>query len=100
MTISTRSPRTAPRYAAGNRRPGDLAWTIIGTGEVVDMLPPAGLVGLLVVLGLCWVVFHLVTRAGTTSALDRRERAELDALRGLVDDLKETAWDHRELDSP
>src|SRR4051794_2945261 len=34
MTISTRSPRTGPRYAAGNRRPGDLAWTIIGTGEV------------------------------------------------------------------
>ena len=24
----------------------------------------------------------------------------LDALRALVDDLKETAWDHRELDSP
>jgi hypothetical protein len=64
------------------------------------MLTPTGLIGLLLVLGLSWVVFHLVTRVGTTSALDRRERAELDALRGLVDDLKETAWDHRELDSP
>jgi len=64
------------------------------------MLTPTGLVGLLVVLGLSWVVFHLVTQAGTTSALDRRERAELDDLRALVDDLKETAWDHRELDSP
>jgi hypothetical protein len=64
------------------------------------MLPPTGLVGLLVVLGLCWLVFHLVTRSGTSSALDRRERSELEALRALVDDLKETAWDHRELDSP
>jgi len=63
------------------------------------MLTPTGLVGLLVVLGTCWVVFHLVMQSGTTSALDRREPAELDALRGLVDDLKETAWDHRELDS-
>jgi hypothetical protein len=64
------------------------------------MVTPTGLVGLLVVLGLCWVVFHLVTQAGTPSALDRRERAELEDLRALVDDLKETAWDHRELDSP
>jgi hypothetical protein len=64
------------------------------------MVTPTGLVGLLVVLGLCWVVFHLVTQAGTPSALDRRERAELEDLRTLVDDLKETAWDHRELDSP
>ena len=60
------------------------------------MVTPTGLVGLLVVLGLCWVVFHLVTQAGTPSALDRRERAELEDLRALVDDLKETAWDHRE----
>jgi hypothetical protein len=64
------------------------------------MVTPTGLVGLLVVLGLCWVVFHLVTQAGTPAALDRRERAELEDLRALVDDLKETAWDHRELDSP
>jgi hypothetical protein len=64
------------------------------------MLTPTGLIGLLLVLGLSWVVFHLVTQAGTTSALDRRERAELEDLRTLVDDLKETAWDHRELDSP
>ena len=54
------------------------------------MVTPTGLVGLLVVLGLCWVVFHLVTQAGTPSALDRRERAELEDLRALVDDLKET----------
>ena len=32
-------------------------------------------------------------------ALSQKERAELEALRALVDDLKETAWDHRELDS-
>ena len=31
--------------------------------------------------------------------LDVRERDELDRLRMLVDDLKQTAWDHRELDS-
>jgi len=64
------------------------------------MVTPTALVGLLVVLGLCWAVFHLVTQAGTPSGLDRRERSELDDLRALVDDLKETAWDHRELDSP
>jgi len=31
--------------------------------------------------------------------VDGRERVELERLRNLVDDLKETAWDHRELDS-
>jgi len=45
-------------------------------------------------------VVHLVNQSiGAQPSLDRRERVELDRLRALVDDLKETAWDHRELDS-
>jgi hypothetical protein len=65
------------------------------------MLSPVTIVGLLLVGALTWLVVHLVSLTTAPSqALDRRERSELDALRGLVDDLKETAWDHRELDSP
>jgi len=63
------------------------------------MLAPV--LGLLIVGVLVWMVVHLV--AVTTAPqqrVDRRERAELEALRALVDDLKETAWEHRELDSP
>lgn len=63
------------------------------------MMTPVTLVGLLLVGAMVWLVLRLVGQ-GTTQPLDRRERAELDALRLLVDDLKETAWDHRELDSP
>lgn len=59
----------------------------------------AALVGLLLVGGLVWLFVRVVTQSNT-APLDRRERAELEALRALVDDLRETAWEHRELDSP
>jgi hypothetical protein len=62
------------------------------------MLTPVTLVGLLVVAAMVWMVVHLMSMSGG-QLLDRRDRAELNALRTLVDDLKETAWDHRELDS-
>ena len=65
------------------------------------MLSPAPIVALLIVGAMTWLVVRLVTMTTAPSqALDRRERAELEALRVLADDLKETAWDHRELDSP
>jgi hypothetical protein len=64
------------------------------------MLTPATLLGLVTVGALIWLIVHLVTQSSTAQPLARRERAELDSLRSLVDDLKETAWDHRELDSP
>ncbi len=57
------------------------------------------LLGLLVVVALVWLVVHLLSRSGSGQGLGERERAELLGLRELVDDLKETAWDHRELDS-
>ncbi len=57
------------------------------------------LLGLLVVVALVWLVVHLLNRSGSGPGLRERERAELLDLRELVDDLKETAWDHRELDS-
>ena len=60
----------------------------------------SGLFAILLVVGLTWLVVRLVTMTGNGQGLDRRERAELDQLRTLVDDLKETAWEHRELDSP
>ena len=60
----------------------------------------SGLFAILLVVGLTWLVVRLVAMTGNRQALDRRERAELDQLRTLVDDLKETAWEHRELDSP
>jgi hypothetical protein len=62
------------------------------------MLTPVTLVGLLVVAAMVWMVVHLMSMSGG-QLLDRRDRTELNALRTLVDDLKETAWDHRELDS-
>jgi hypothetical protein len=52
----------------------------------------------LLVLGAIGLVVYLVTRSGDR-AMSQRERAELNRLRVLVDDLKETAWEHRELDS-
>jgi hypothetical protein len=56
---------------------------------------------LLLTAVMTWLVVHLVVTSSTPrTTLDRRERGELDALRVLVDDLKETAWEHRELDSP
>jgi type II secretory pathway pseudopilin PulG len=59
----------------------------------------ADLLVVLVVLGL-GAVIYLLSAGSASRALNQRERAELDGLRALVDDLKETAWDHRELDSP
>ncbi len=57
-------------------------------------------VGLLIVLALVWALMRTLGQTLAAPGLSRRERAELLGLRGLVDDLKETAWDHRELDSP
>ena len=62
-------------------------------------MAPAAFVGLLIVLAMVWLVVRLVGQ-GEQRVLSVRERAELEDLRELVDDLKETAWDHRELDSP
>jgi len=56
------------------------------------------LLALILVVSMVWLVVHLVSLS-TNGQLERRERSELNALRSLVDDLKETAWEHRELDS-
>ena len=60
----------------------------------------SGILGFLIVLAMLWLVFRLLNQPGDQSALSQRERTELNQLRSLVDDVKETAWDHRELDSP
>jgi hypothetical protein len=58
------------------------------------------LVALVIVGAMVWLVVYLVNQsAGVQQKVDGRERVELERLRNLVDDLKETAWDHRELDS-
>lgn len=58
------------------------------------------LVALVIVGAMVWLVVYLVQQsAGVQQKVDGRERVELERLRNLVDDLKETAWDHRELDS-
>ncbi len=62
-------------------------------------MSPVALVGLLVVLATLWMVVHLVLQNTDREPRNQRERIELNRLRALVDDLKETAWDHRELDS-
>ena len=62
-------------------------------------MSPVALVGVLVVLATHWFVVHLVLQNTDREPLNQRERIELNRLRALVDDLKETAWDHRELDS-
>ena len=61
---------------------------------------PGGFIALLLVGGLTWLVFRVVAMTGAGQTLAPGERQELAALRALVDDLKETAWEHRELDSP
>ena len=61
---------------------------------------PEALLALVIVGALVWLVVHLVNQYTAAQPLDRHERAELLGLKALVDDLKETAWDHRELDSP
>ena len=57
------------------------------------------LIGLLLVLGLVALAMYFFGSGAASRELTKRERAELVRLRTLVDDLKETAWDHRELDS-
>jgi hypothetical protein len=57
------------------------------------------LLGILLVLGLLGLMIYLFSAGAASRALNQQERNELNQLRALVDDLKETAWDHRELDS-
>jgi type II secretory pathway component PulM len=57
------------------------------------------LLEMLGVLALLGVMIYLVGAGTASRALNQSEREELNDLRALVDDLKETAWDHRELDS-
>jgi len=57
------------------------------------------LLGILLVLGFLGVMIYLFSAGTASRALNQQERNELNQLRALVDDLKETAWDHRELDS-
>ena len=64
------------------------------------MLTSAGVLGLLIILAMLWLVFRLLSQPSDQGVLSQRERIELNQLRSLVDDVKETAWDHRELDSP
>ncbi|QWZ09252.1 hypothetical protein KRR39_05550 [Nocardioides panacis] len=61
---------------------------------------PGGLIAVLLVVGVTWLVVRTISTTGAVQTLAPRERQELEALRALVDDLKETAWEHRELDSP
>jgi hypothetical protein len=61
---------------------------------------PGGLIAVLLVAGLTWLVVRVVSMTSAGQTLAPRERRELEGLRALVDDLKETAWEHRELDSP
>ena len=58
------------------------------------------LLGIVLVLGLLAVIMYAFSAGSTSRALSQQERDELYRLRDLVDDLKETAWEHRELDSP
>jgi hypothetical protein len=57
------------------------------------------LIGLVVVLACLGVVIYLTSAGAASRSLNQAERDELNGLRDLVDDLKETAWQHRELDS-
>jgi hypothetical protein len=56
-------------------------------------------IGVLVLLVVLWATVYIVGLMSTPKPLDTRDRQELERLRILVDDLKQTAWDHRELDS-
>lgn len=60
---------------------------------------PISILGILLVLGFLGAMVYLFSAGAASRALNQRERDELVGLRGLVDDLKDTAWDHRELDS-
>jgi hypothetical protein len=56
-------------------------------------------IGVLILIVVLWAVVAVVGTLNGSRTLEVRERDELDRLRTLVDDLKQTAWDHRELDS-
>ncbi len=56
-------------------------------------------IGVLILFVVLWAVVSVIGTFNAGRSLEVRERTELDRLRLLVDDLKETAWDHRELDS-
>jgi hypothetical protein len=57
------------------------------------------LLGVLLALGFVGLMVYLFSAGAASRTLNRHERDELIRLQALVDDLKETAWDHRELDS-
>jgi hypothetical protein len=57
------------------------------------------LLGLLLVVGLLAVIMYAFSAGTASRAVNQQEREELNRLRDLVDDLRETAWEHRELDS-
>lgn len=57
-------------------------------------------IGFLILLAVLWATVSIVSALQAPTSMEARERRELERLRILVDDLKQTAWDHRELDSP
>lgn len=57
-------------------------------------------IGFLILLAVLWATVSVVVTLRAPTSMEARERHELERLRILVDDLKQTAWDHRELDSP
>lgn len=57
------------------------------------------LLGILIVVGFLAVTVYAFSAGTASRALNQQEREELYRLKALVDDLKQTAWDHRELDS-
>jgi hypothetical protein len=63
-------------------------------------MTPVALLGVLLLVGVVGLMVFLFSAGAASRTLNRQERDELIRLRALVDDLKETAWDHRELDSP
>jgi hypothetical protein len=60
---------------------------------------PELLVGVVVIGVVLWLLARIVNQSTPVAAVNRRDQVELLGLRVLVDDLKDTAWDHRELDS-
>lgn len=56
-------------------------------------------IGFLILLAVLWATVSIVSALQAPTSMEARERRELERLRILVDDLKQTAWDHRELDS-
>lgn len=56
-------------------------------------------IGVLILLAVLWATVTVVGMLAGPRTMDVGDREELQRLRILVDDLKQTAWDHRELDS-